>query len=127
MPRMNRLAREESKRMNTELHYTYVDASGYKQDKTVIIAGEVTPAQVEPYLAEGLYFIPSQVGLEDLQEGFLAYGPLGEDDHVWHTIEEGDITLTAQEPTMTITAGELLQAFAQGTWDVSTACEAHGI
>lgn len=113
--------------MHTDLHYTYVDGNGYKQDKTVILAGEVTLEQIKPYLDEGLYFIPSQVRLEDLQKGFLAYGPLGENDHVWHKIEEGDITTTEKEPTMALTATELLRKFKQVVWDEAGASESLGI
>lgn len=114
--------------MNTDFYYTYVDQNGYKQEKTVILAGEITLEQIEPYLDEGLYFIPSQVGLEDLQKGFLIYGPLGENDHVWHKIEEGDITPTGKEPTIAdFSAADLLCKFKQIVWDVAGASKFLGI
>ncbi|SRR5579884_2494765 len=99
--------------MNTLFHYTCSVGNGNKQDKTVILAGELTLEQIKPYLDEGMYFVPGQVGLEDLQTGGLASGS---HEYVWHKIEEGDLTLTEQEPTIALTAAELLHTFEQVAW-----------
>ena len=52
--------------MNTRIEYMYRDGANNKQWHTVIIAGTLTKDQLTPYLEQGRYFIPSQVGLDDL-------------------------------------------------------------
>jgi hypothetical protein len=44
--------------MNTDIYYEYKDGSGYTQTNSVIVAGELAFADLEPYLDEGEYFIP---------------------------------------------------------------------
>ena len=38
--------------MNTEITYLYRDADNYKQGNTVVVQGELTFEQIEPYLEE---------------------------------------------------------------------------
>lgn len=59
----------------------YADASNYKVVKDVVIKGELNISDVAQYLYEGDFFIPSEVGLDDLQPA-----PFSTQDHVWHTI-----------------------------------------
>ena len=108
--------------VNTELNYLYRDGSNYKQSETVVLAGTITREHLEPYLDEGWYFIPSQVGLEDLQARFPS---LGEDDHVWHELQE--VTPTDAEPTTPMTAADLLARFRVVTWDEAAAMEQLGL
>jgi len=74
--------------MNTLLEYLYRDASNYKQHGSVVLQGTISPKDIRPLLIDGEYFIPSQVGLPDLQHKFRDQGvdyPTG-DDHAWHEI-----------------------------------------
>lgn len=111
--------------MNTRITYLYRDGSNYKQSESVVIQGELTFAEVEPYLDEGEYFIPGQVGLEDLQHRFG--GKLTMDDHPWHELKEDDFELTDDPLTGSITTQELLERFRAVTWDETAAGNALGI
>lgn len=73
--------------MNTRIQYLYRDGSNYKKWAQSVISGEISMAQVEPLLLPDRLFIPSEVGLKDLQEE-----PLGEDDHIWHELQELEYT-----------------------------------
>ena len=108
--------------MNTQIFYMYRDADNYKKRHSVIIKGKLSPASIDRLkgiLEDGLYFIPSDLGLEDLQkylqdidvednideDGYYnPYGPEGA-DHVWH--ELGPIEYTTSEPTVSITCEDL--------------------
>ena len=90
--------------MNTEFSYEYRDADNFKKDETVIIAGELSAKDVEPFLFESEFFVPSEVGLSDLQnEPFAPY------DHIWHTIL--DISPTSDESTCGLIAQDLVSQF----------------
>jgi len=105
----------------------YRDASNYKTWKTVVIAGKLTDAQIEPCLSnecEGIEFIPSQVGLEDIQSDLKNYPSA--DDHVWHTFCHAKPTTA--KPTIKLTARQLLKNFQsrKDNWDVVAAVKLHG-
>ncbi len=90
--------------MNTQLSYLYRDAWNYKRFHSIILPGIITLEQIEPFLREQTFFIPSEVGLPDLQEDvFKSY------DHIWHEIEA--IELIDEQPTATINASVLLANF----------------
>lgn len=90
--------------MNTQIEYMYRDGENYKQFREVILVGEVTIAELKPHYYEGSFFMPSEVGLNDLQEPpYLAC------DHVWHELEEAEPT--DESPTVDILAKELLARF----------------
>ena len=82
----------------------YRDASNYKTYGEVIVLGEIEEQQLHSYLWEGDFFVPSEVGLLDLQEGAFT-----EDDHIWHEIEFLQSTDTS--PTTKISAKQLLEGF----------------
>jgi len=88
----------------TVIEYQYRDACNYKKFNAVILKGKITYNEVEPFLHEGEFFIPSVVGLEDLQDE-----PFTVDDHIWHEIEEISETNLASNTEMT--AENLLQRF----------------
>jgi len=73
----------------TILEYQYRDAGNYKAFGELLLEGEMTPsdlADLTPYLYDGEYFIPEEVGIPPLQP--LLQEELGgknEDDHEWHT------------------------------------------
>lgn len=115
--------------MNTVFEYMYRDASNYKAFGSVVVKGKLTFKQLEPYLAsesEGTEFIPSQVGMKDLQSQLNSYP--SEDDHVWHNICSETFEPTKAKPTLGITADELVSRFRKinKQWDVVAACKKHG-
>lgn len=115
---------ERVNEMNTIFAYLYRDSSNYKQFHHENIKGELKLEQIKPYLYEGSFFIPSQLGMEDLE--FDEYDD--EEDHVWHEIDE--LTLTEKEPTLRLTAEETVKAFkdlhATG-WNLSKVLEQRGL
>lgn len=94
--------------VNTKLEYLYRDASNYKEFKEVVIKGSLHKADLAPYLHEAEFFVPSEVGLPDLQ-----HGKWSEDDHIWHEIES--LTVVDEEHTLNISAVSLLHAFKQAS------------
>ncbi|HBB67911.1 MAG: hypothetical protein A2X28_04030 [Elusimicrobia bacterium GWA2_56_46] len=60
--------------MNTLLEYLYRDASNYKQHGRVVLQGVISLSSIRHLLFDKTYFIPSQVGLPDLQHKFQEQG-----------------------------------------------------
>ena len=113
--------------MNTLIHYLYRDANNYKAHHEIIVRGAVTFADVTPFLDSGEFFIPSQVGLPDLQSKL---GQPTDDDHVWHHLTLEDFTPTSEPPTVKLTARDLRTRFrrAHATgWDISAAMDHNNI
>ncbi len=52
--------------MNTSITYQYRDASNYKEFDTVIIRGLFSLNDIDGYLYDREFFIPSEIGLKDL-------------------------------------------------------------
>lgn len=104
--------------MNTKISYLYCDASNYKKDNTAVIEGELSPEQQKKILScldEELFFIPELVGLPE--ERFDAWT---EDDHDWFELCDEDFSLTNDEPSVDITAEELVKRFEAASaldWD----------
>ncbi|HDY89178.1 MAG TPA: hypothetical protein ENH82_13815 [bacterium] len=96
--------------MNTLITYQYRDASNYKQFDTVIIHGQFSLSDIEEYLYEKEVFIPSEIGLKDLQPENL-----NSDDHIWHEILE--ISHTLDKPTMNISAEQIISNFRRASLD----------
>ncbi len=90
--------------MNTRFEYLYRDGHNYKQYNEVVIQGLFTLDQLRPHLYEGQYFMPSEVGLEDLQEY-----PYRGCDHIWHELVSAEPTDDA--PTVEVRADELMVRF----------------
>ncbi|MDR4506437.1 MAG: hypothetical protein MRK01_16825 [Candidatus Scalindua sp.] len=100
--------------MNTVFTYQYRDAANYKEFDTVIIRGLFSLKDIEKYLYEKVFFIPSEIGLKDLQPENL-----NQDDHIWHEILE--ISQTNEQPTVTITAEKILSNFKKASlegWNI---------
>jgi hypothetical protein len=90
--------------VNSQFNYLYRDAWNYKKFHSINLAGVVSLEQIEPFLRDYTFFVPSEVGLPDLQEEvFKSY------DHIWHEIET--LELTDEQPTVTIDASTLLANF----------------
>lgn len=98
--------------MNTSFEYLYRDAANYKIFETVVLCGALRIDEITPFLHEGEFFIPSQVGLIDLQPSMKT-----EFDHGWHEIVE--VKPTDGEATIPLTAAKLTAAFraaAENHW-----------
>ncbi len=93
--------------MNTIFSYLYRDASNYKLYHEEIIQGELTFEQIQPYLDQSLYFIPSVIGLKAL--GFEDWDQ--EEDHIWHEIEL--LKLTDKEPTIELSVSKIIAKLKQ--------------
>lgn len=97
--------------MNTEISYLYRDASNYKQHMTVVLSGVISDEDkqlIKAKLDDGEFFIPSQVGLPDLQE-MMIDGFDEDEDHVWHELL--NIEITASDPTYDLTGDDLVRRF----------------
>ncbi|MGE0200473.1 MAG: hypothetical protein AB7P76_05855 [Candidatus Melainabacteria bacterium] len=109
--------------MNSEFSYQYRDASNYKNNHSIIVEGEISEQELEPFLHESEFFIPSSVGLEDLQSL-----PLTIEDHVWHTIES--IERTEKSATINFNVSELKMKFelaSNNEWFFSTVVHEKGM
>lgn len=74
----------------TQVRFGYVDGSNCKRFSQMTFYGRLRPEQLRLIalrLDEGRYFIPAQVGFENLR---LAFTDDGGDDHPWHVIELND-------------------------------------
>lgn len=112
-------------RVNTKISYLYRDADNYKMRHEVVIAGSMSEEQekaIEDSLDEGVYFIPSQVGLPDDR-----FGSVTAADHPW--FEWVGVEPTADRPTLHVTAEELTAKFvdAENGWTESTDAPADGL
>lgn len=74
-------------------------------------------------LKDKLFFIPSEVGLPDLQDDvFSVY------DHIWHELEK--IELTEEHPTVELNASLLVENFedaSQNNWNEHAAFKRKGL
>jgi hypothetical protein len=112
--------------MNTKFSYMYRDGSNYKEGSHVIFKGTLTPANIiklKKHGDEEEYFIPSQVGLENLQHRMTGFP--SDDDHVWHEIIGVDST--KDSPTDERTAAVFLRQFLKAKWDVVKASKELGL
>jgi len=96
--------------MNTSIEYFYRDAGNYKTFETVVIKGVLSRADIQAFLYDKQFFIPSQVGMTDLQPELWT-----ELDHVWHELDV--IEQTTEQPTTPLTAHELIHAFRDAKKD----------
>lgn len=99
--------------MNTKFNYLYRDVCNYKKFNDVVLFGIFEVKQIEPLLKDKLFFIPSDVGLPDLQDDIFSV-----DDHIWHEFES--IELTEEPPNVEIDASLLIKYFKDASdnhWD----------
>ena len=86
---------------NTAITYLYRDASNYKYRETVVVAGPVRFADLQPFLdadaGDGNGFCPVDVGLP--HPGVQGEGWPNEDDHCWCELAEDDFEPTDLAPT----------------------------
>ena len=115
--------------MHTRIEYLYRDADNYKQFASVVLVGAITPAELDTIgaaLDSGLYFIPSQIGLPDLQSAMPGF-PDPESDHVWHELELAEgISLTNDPATEELDVHAVAGMFT-GHWDIRAAMQRQGL
>lgn len=83
--------------MNTRIRYLYRDASNFKQNGEIVVGGQITFADLEPFLDDGIYFVPEDVGLSHPGERWntdLGLPFPTEDDHPSCELEEGSFEST---------------------------------
>lgn len=106
---------------NTRLGYLYRDADNYKQTRDVVFPGALTVAQAKALLAaldEDDGFVPSAVGLTDLQEQMSTdWDP--ESDHPYHEI--ASLALTLEPATETMPVADFLEEFTDQDWAAAAA------
>lgn len=115
--------------MNTRIKYLYRDAGNYKQFGSVVLSGAITPQEVQTIrtgLESGEYFIPSQVGLADLQPNMPSF-PDRDSDHVWHELDpQSGISLTGDPPTADLDV-HVFAAMFTGPWNTEAAMKRLGL
>jgi len=89
--------------MNTKIQYLYRDAHNFKKFAEVVVFGLVDGDQLFSLLKDGMFFIPSYVGLESLQEK-----PLKSYDHVWHELES---VVPTNDPASVTIDSKTIQTF----------------
>lgn len=102
--------------VNTELYYMYRDADNYKQYECVVLRGVLCESDVQKIfssLDEDGGFVPSAVGLDDLQDRNVN-GWQNNVDHPFHEI----LTLksTRRKPTTDMTVLDFLNRFVTCDW-----------
>lgn len=109
--------------MNTIFSYMYADACNYKIYKDVVIGGELEFSDIEPYLHEGEFFIPSEIGLDDLQPT-----PLTTHDHIWHSI--CNLSASNINSNCTIDSAQLIKRFliaSENRWNTLDVFQRNGL
>jgi hypothetical protein len=109
--------------MNTRIEYMYRDAENFKKYGECILSGVLTIEDLCPYLSYGEYFIPSEVGLLDLQEL-----PLRSYDHIWHEIIQ--LSLVGEPVDMPFSAKQFIDIFQKASdnnWNENSVVERLGL
>jgi len=123
---------------NTKITYMYRDAGNNKFHVEIVVAGTVTAEQIQPFVDNGADFIPFNLGLPCGQDQASEYESFPDDemDHVFNSFYDADdgnidpscFEPTDQEPTVPVTAEQLVKLFEQHqSWDVGAAMEHFGI
>ena len=103
--------------MNTRINYLYRDADNYKMPNSCIVAGKITPEQIDTIIStldDGEYFIPRLVGLPEKK--FDTYDP--QSDHPFFELGPDSFEPTKARATIDLTVETLVEAFTRqkGKW-----------
>lgn len=103
--------------MNTKISYLYRDADNYKVHNECIVSGTLSEEQqkiILECLDCGEYFVPHMVGLPETK-----FREETEADHIWFELDFDGFQVTTDEPTVSISADELVDVFKQckGNWE----------
>lgn len=106
--------------MNTLINYHYQDESNFKSfSEDIILPGSLTKIEVKTLMdkfndSEG--FVPSQIGLLDLQGELISQFGDSDADHLFHFLDE--VTVTNKNPTTAITAQEFFKKMTTMEWEL---------
>lgn len=98
---------------HTRIVYQYRDGHNYKTDCAEVLSGCITLEAIAPFMdgEDPMFFIPAQVGLQDLQGTALD----SDKDHCWHELLV--VEPTDDPPPLALTAEGLLENFRTVQWD----------
>lgn len=102
---------------NTELYYLYRDADNYKQHESVIMPGVLCTSDAQKLfdaLDDDDGFVPSAVGLDDLQERNVN-GWQNDVDHPYHELLA--LKVTKKEPTIDMTILDFYNRIIYCDWE----------
>lgn len=112
---------------NTALSYIYRDGANYKTDHKIVLGGDVSKADVKLIYACCMleahpYFIPGQIELPDLQDGFCGGMSRWNDEfdhphHELHEISRTDGPATKGSPSSRAVVCAFLRVATGGGWD----------
>lgn len=115
-----------------KIDYSYRDADNYKQHARAYFKGTLSDAQIadiRSVLDDGTYFIPGQVGMDELQWKFPSFPT--DSDHVWHELQEDAITVEEDDDDdELLPVTDLYAAFMrikETGWDIDGAMKRLGI
>ena len=97
---------------NTKIRYLYRDAANYKSWGTIVVAGRVRFRDIEPYLFDGILFLPEYVRFPRLPVPGKEWDD--ELDHVYHELSPDFFTPTSDPPTISIDSTKLIECFRLG-------------
>ena len=107
--------------MNTKISYLYRDADNYKVGNTAVVAGEISEEDRQYIFGHCLdddeWFIPHKVGLPEKTFADLGYKYDADADHPYFELES--MELTDEQPTVNVTAEQLVErfkAFSDRNW-----------
>ena len=101
--------------MNTKITILYRDGANYKFFNDIVVKGRVTLDELAQHCEQNHSFIPHCVGLPAPDVPFAFDTEI---DHPWHEIDS--VELTDESPNFYLSAGELLNQFANASkqhWD----------
>jgi hypothetical protein len=120
---------------NTVMTYKYTDRFGYSTANSIVFSGQIDATgknKLISFLKDG-YFIPSAVGLPNLQgdiqqydiirvcNNICDYEPYGDEgpDHVWHSLDIEDICASASSITDVRSIHDMVDLFdsINRNWD----------
>ncbi len=117
--------------MNTRVSYLYRDGANNKHGNDEVMAGTLTAEQVADIRRvcdEGIWFIPGEVGLSEIQTYWRdqGYAYPTDNDHAW--CELNDPEPTDDPPTVEMTADAFYNRFVSiSEWDVDGAMKRLGL
>ena len=104
------------KEKNTKIVYLFRDENNFKTENEEIVKGELSKEQMKQItdsLLDGEYFIPERVGLTERR-----FGRIGCVNELFYELT--DILTTDEEPTIDMSADELVHNFVcnRGKWEL---------
>jgi hypothetical protein len=107
---------------NLRIEYCYRLSLTHKIKCRIILAGPVGShevAVIKDRLEDGVYFVPGQVGLPDLQCRFDETDARWDPriDHPWHELEKINLTVKKPDQELGVTGPALVDAFGAVRWD----------